>query len=101
MTYRTFQVVLRLGASLHVGWRRTGNLWQTRPYILANQLLAALAARCAEWKIGGEVGHGPTPYTDKLAWFKNNIRATYLFPTLERDPKILSAFLESLGNLIW
>lgn len=102
MTYRTFQVVLRLGASLHVGWRRTGNLWQTRPYILANQLLAALAARCAEWKIGGEVGHGPTPYTDKLAWFKNNIRATYLFPTLERDPeKSYLPFYESLGNLIW
>ncbi len=102
MTYRAVQVVLRLGASLYVGWRRAGNLWQTRPYILASQLLAALAARCAEWEIGGSVGRDPAPYAGKLAWFRNNIRATYLFPTLEKDPvKSYLPLYVSLGNLIW
>lgn len=102
MTYKAFQVVLRLGAPLHVGWRQVGNLWQTRPYILAHQVLAALATRCTEWSLGGEIESGSNPYLRRLAWLKKNVVVTYFFPSLEKDPanSYLPCFKNS-GRLYW
>ncbi|MCL6449350.1 MAG: hypothetical protein K6U04_14595 [Armatimonadetes bacterium] len=89
MRWEAFTVVLRLGAPLHVGWRRAGNLWQTRPYILAHQLLAALAARCAGWGVdmdaGAEGGGARNPYLQKREWLEKNLALTCFFPALEPD----------------
>ncbi|MGB9791800.1 MAG: hypothetical protein ACPLTR_04390 [Thermacetogeniaceae bacterium] len=85
MNWTAYGVILRLETPLHIGWRRVGNLWQTRPYILPHQLLAALAVRCAEWGEGGDEGGSSVPYVRKLEWLKKRVKFTYFFPALEKD----------------
>ncbi|RDV81259.1 RAMP superfamily CRISPR-associated protein [Ammonifex thiophilus] len=102
MNWTAYEVILRLETPLHIGWRRVGNLWQTRPYILPHQLLAALAARCAEWDVGGNEDGSPNPYVQKLEWLRKRMRFSYFFPTLERDPQgCYLPYYDERGNLKW
>lgn len=78
MTWTAYQVSFRLLAPLHIGWRKLGNLQQTRPYMTGRNLWGSLTARLTreqgsnDYKgIGGKV--------DKQLAF------TYFYPSTERD----------------
>jgi hypothetical protein len=45
MTWTAYQVSFRLLSSAHIGWRKLGNLQQTRPYLTGRTLWGALTSR--------------------------------------------------------
>src|SRR5213082_2804295 len=45
MTWTAYRIVFRLLSPMHIGWRKVGNLQQTRPYVLGRSLWGALTAR--------------------------------------------------------
>jgi hypothetical protein len=45
MEWKGYQISLRLLSPLHIGWRKSGNLQQTRPYVTGRALWGALTAR--------------------------------------------------------
>jgi hypothetical protein len=45
MEWKGYQISLRLLSPLHIGWRKSGNLQQTRPYITGRALWGALTSR--------------------------------------------------------
>jgi hypothetical protein len=45
MEWNGYQISLRLLSPLHIGWRKSGNLQQTRPYVTGRALWGALTAR--------------------------------------------------------
>lgn len=77
MTWKAYQVSFRLLSPMHVGWRKLGNLQQTRPYLIGHSIWGALTARLtreqrsSEYeRVGGEVDQQLTfsyfyPYIDK------------------------------------
>ncbi len=88
MTWAHYRLTFRLLSPLHVGYRRTGNLMQTRPYVPGRLLWAALTARLTR-----DAGQGD----DKEAYqrvgeqVQRTFRFGYLWPALgEKDnPKTL------------
>jgi hypothetical protein len=45
MEWNGYQISLRLLSPLHIGWRKSGNLQQARPYVTGRALWGALTAR--------------------------------------------------------
>ena len=45
MTWTAYQVSFRLLSPVHIGWRKLGNLQQTRPYLTGRTLWGALTSR--------------------------------------------------------
>lgn len=45
MTWTAYKVTFELQSPLHVGWRKSGNLQQTRPYLTGRNLWGAITAR--------------------------------------------------------
>ncbi len=45
MTWQMYKVVFQIKTPVHIGYRKYGNLMQTRPYVPARVLLGALTAR--------------------------------------------------------
>ncbi len=52
MTWTHYRLVFRLESPLHIGWRKTGNLMQTRGYVPGKVLWAALTVRLVEAFLG-------------------------------------------------
>jgi hypothetical protein len=57
MTWRAYQVVLRLRSPMHVGWGKVGNLQRTRPYVTGRVLWGAVTTRLTR---DAAQGRGPT-----------------------------------------
>lgn len=79
MTWKAYPVSFRLLSPMHVGWRKLGNLQQTRPYLIGRSIWGALTARLTREQgssdyegIGGEV--------DKQLTF------TYFYPSIVQNP---------------
>ncbi|AKB42531.1 RAMP superfamily CRISPR-associated protein [Methanosarcina vacuolata] len=75
MTWSLYRVSLRLLSPVHIGWKKTDNLQQTRPYVPAKTIWGALTARLARdygsfnyEKVGNEVAE--------------NLRFSYFYPTI-------------------
>ncbi len=45
MTWEAYEIVFRLRTPLHIGWRKIGNVQQTRPYVTGRAFWGALTAR--------------------------------------------------------
>lgn len=75
MPWSIHRVVLRLVSPMHIGWRQTGNLQQTRRYVPGRALWGALTA--ALTKDGNYKATG--------AAVKRDLRYTYLYPTTKID----------------
>ena len=45
MTWTVYRVTWRLLAPMHIGWRKLGNMQQTRPYVTGRNLWGAFTAR--------------------------------------------------------
>lgn len=45
MSWKSYRVIFRLYSPLHIGWRKLGNLQQTRHYVTGKVLWGAFTAR--------------------------------------------------------
>jgi hypothetical protein len=71
--WQAYRVVYRLESPLHVGWRKVGNLMQTRPYILGRNLWGAATAQLARWS-------GSNDYVAVGDFVKQHLIFGYFFP---------------------
>src|SRR5712692_8407277 len=79
MTWVTYQVTFRLLSPMHIGWRKLGNLQQTRPYVTGRSLWGALTAR-----ITRELGSSDYEKIGKQA--DQQLAFTYFYPSTSKDP---------------
>src|SRR5437762_59395 len=79
MTWTAYRVAFRLLSPMHIGWRKLGNMQQTRPYVTGRVLWGAFTARLTrdlksyEYKLIGEA-------VDKQLAF------TYFYPSISPNP---------------
>jgi len=100
MAWSLYRVSLRLLSPVHIGWKKTDYLQQTRPYVPAKTMWGALTARIARdsgsfdyEKIGDEVAE--------------NLRFSYFYPTItntknEKVPTKIDIFpWENIDDFSW
>jgi len=78
MTWTCYRVCFRLLSPMHIGWRKTSYLQQTRPYVTGRVLWGALTARLVRDKKGSEY-YGMGKRVDEM------LRFTYFYPTTNQD----------------
>ncbi|RMF34529.1 MAG: hypothetical protein D6759_05770 [Chloroflexi bacterium] len=81
MPWIRYRIVFRLESPLHVGYRRVGNLMQTRPYVPGKVLWAALTARLVRDAGRGADGKA---YREIGEQVHEHFRFGYLWPSLDR-----------------
>ncbi len=82
MNWRQYQIVFRLKSPLHVGYRKVGNLMQTRPYVHGKILWAALTSRLTRDYDNGSSGEA---YNNNGQNLQKYFRFGYLWPALPRE----------------
>ncbi len=83
MGWRVYEVVLQLQTPMHIGWRRTGNLQMTRPYVTGRVLWGALAARLTRNRAVAEGLHPVrNDYEQVEKAVNEHLRFTYFYPAL-------------------
>lgn len=78
MKWTAQQIRFRLLSPMHIGWRKSGNLQQTRPYVTGRALWGALTARLTR-----EAGR--TDYPQVGDWVDERLAFTYFYPSDCRD----------------
>ncbi len=78
MAWEHYRLVFRLESPLHIGYRKTGNLMQTRRYVPGKNLWAALTERIV-WLAGQ--GDSAEAYQEVGRALKEHFRFGYLWPT--------------------
>lgn len=78
MDWKAYRVALRLRSQLHIGWRKVGNLQQTRGYVPAKALWAAMTMRIARDSPGGNAGD-PATYQRTGEELKSQLAFSYFF----------------------
>lgn len=78
MTWTAYQVTFRLLSPLHVGWRKLGNLQQTRPYVTGRSLWGAFTARLTR-EAGGN------NYVDIGKEVDKQLTFTYFYPSTQSN----------------
>lgn len=80
MGWTHYPLVFRLLSPLHIGYRRVGNLMETRRYIPGKNLWAAITARITRYAKRGEDGKAYQQIGEAV---KNHFRFGYLWPSLD------------------
>lgn len=80
MSWQKHHLHFRLLSPLHIGWRKTGNLMQTRGYVPARNLWAALTARLTR---DFDNGSNAQRYQEIGELVKKHFRFTYFYPALK------------------
>ncbi len=78
MIWTAHRVTWRLLAPMHIGWRKLGNLQQTRPYVTGRNLWGALTARLTR-ELGSGDYKGVGEQVDEYITF------TYFYPSVHKD----------------
>ncbi len=81
-TWTHYKLVFRLLSPMHIGYRKVGNLMQTRSYVPGKVLWAALTARITRDYHGGSRG---SEYKDIGDSVQQYFRFGYLWPSLDGD----------------
>lgn len=79
MSWRQYTLTFRLLAPLHIGWRQTGNLMQTRSYVTGKVFWAALTARLTR---NAGKGADSQAYVEIGKAVQTHFRFPYLYPAL-------------------
>lgn len=79
MAWTQYQLVFQLKSPLHIGYRKVGNLMQTRSYVTGKVLWAALTARFTRDLGNGTDGQAYVDIGDNL---KQYFRFSYLWPAV-------------------
>ncbi len=74
MKWTAQQIRFRLLSPLHIGWRKSGNLQQTRPYVTGRALWGALTARLTREA-------GKANYPEVGQWVDERLAFTYFYPS--------------------
>lgn len=77
MTWQKYDLVFRLLAPIHIGWRKTSNLQQTRGYVTGKVFWAALTARLTR---EADQGANGAAYKEIGDLVQKHFRFTYLYP---------------------
>jgi hypothetical protein len=86
MTWRAFQVILRLRSPLHIGCGKVGNLQRTRPYVTGRVLWGALTMRLTRDAFQGRGGAtDSSQYREIGDQVHRDLAFTYLYPALKSD----------------
>lgn len=94
MTWQKYTLCFRLLSPLHIGYRKVGNLMQTRGYVSGKAMWAALTARLTR-----DSGYGTdgSSYRDMGQAVNKSFRFSYLYPAL---PKDATQVVKSVDDLI-
>jgi len=79
MTWTTYRVAFRLLSPMHIGWRKLGNMQQTRPYVTGRVLWGAYTARLTR-ELRSRDYEGVGEEVDRQLAF------TYFYPAISSDP---------------
>lgn len=80
MTWQRYNLVFRLVAPLHIGYRKVGNLMQTRSYLPSKNLWAALTERLTrDYDNGAESQR----YVEIGKAVQKQFRFTYFYPAIQ------------------
>jgi len=82
MARQHYRLVFRLLSPLHIGYRRVGNLMETRRYVPGKVLWAALTARLTRDKHDGRQG---SEYRDIGLLIHRHFRFSYLWPSTDGE----------------
>jgi len=82
MPWKKYQLVFKLLSPLHIGYRKVGNLHQTRKYVPGKVLWAALTARLTRMTGKGDSSKG---YSDIGKAVANHFRFGYLWPAIFKN----------------
>jgi len=89
MTWKAYQVVLRLHAPMHIGRGKVGNIQRTRSYVTGRVLWGALTERLTRDNFQGK---GPATdskqYADVSATVHSKLAFTYFYPTTSEDRQV-------------
>jgi len=85
MTWTHYHLVFRLKSPLHIGWRKVGNLMETRDYVTGRVLWGALTAQITRDQ--GR-GHEAGQYKTVGDLLHKHFRFGYLWPALPEDPAV-------------
>lgn len=77
--WHAYRIVYRLKSPLHSGWRKTGNLMQTRPFVPGRTWWGAATSHLTQWKRSCD-------YEAEGKFLKNNLVFGYFF--LAEDPDV-------------
>ena len=78
MAWQAYRLVFRLENPLHVGWRKIGNLMQTRYYVPGRGFWGAVTTNLARWL-------GETNYRQTGEGVRENLRFGYFYPAENPD----------------
>ena len=93
MVWQKYELVFRLLSPLHIGYRRVGNLQQTRGYVPGKNLWAALTVRLTRDFDDGTAGLRYQAIGESV---KSGFRFGYLYPAVPKDG---NQDVESVGDL--
>ncbi len=86
MTWKAFEVVLRLRSPMHIGCGRTGNVQRTRPYVPGRAIWGALTLRLTrDLAAPGKPACQSGPYRHIGERINESLAFTYFYPAL-RNP---------------
>lgn len=86
MTWRAFEVILRLCSPLHIGCGKVGNLQRTHPYVTGRVLWGALTMRLTRNAFQGRGGAtDSSQYREIGEQVHRDLAFTYLYPALNSD----------------
>lgn len=94
MIWTAHQVSFRLLSPLHIGWRKLGNLQQTRPYVTGRSLWGALTARLTR-ELGG------SNYQEIGKRVDEQLAFTYFYPSVEPDKVDLWPWPNEWDRFAW
>lgn len=81
MSWKGFEVELRLRTPMHIGYKKTGNVQSTRPYVLGRTLWGALTKRLVCDEAAGRASAVDPSLYEKMGQIIHNILAfTYFYP---------------------
>ncbi len=98
MSWKLYQLAFQLKSPLHIGWRKVGNLNQSRPYVPGKVVWAALTARLTRngFISTDENFIRENAYERTGNLLKHYMAFSYLFPSLKKDAtKVLMPKYES------
>lgn len=92
MSWQAYRLVFRLEGPLHIGWRKIGNLMQTRSYVPGRSWWGAVTAGLTQWL-------GKTDYRQTGEWVRENLRFGYFFPAENIDNPLYP--VQSAGETVY
>lgn len=94
MAWMGYRLALRVLSPLHIGWRKVGNLQQTRPYVTGRNLWGALTARLVRNTAG-------TNYAEIGKRVDQEVAFSYFYPSTHPDKVTLWPWGEQWEEFAW